>query len=236
MHYCMVLSSQHVLPRGWPFAQDGWHTTTTMELFLVINRLEYHRLQGTSMEHNLVDAKDHVTMAKDHNALVHNQTNTTKKYMTNYLLIYFGICLCCDHHMLSISNGPWSLSWQWEHNLVDAKDHIRKTVWPWPKISRPLPTTKMLWSTYIVLIMKKNNNLWWPKTISFHVVRFVCNIDKDYSKDYEMIDAKYQRTKDHIAMGKDYNNEANNFVIKDQTSWHLSKEIYPNPTPRNLAQ
>ena len=44
-----------------------------------------------------------------------------------------------------------------------------------------------------------------------------------------MMDAKYQRTKNHIAMGKDCNVVENNFVTKDQTSWHLSKEIYPNP-------
>ena len=43
-----------------------------------------------------------------------------------------------------------------------------------------------------------------------------------------MMDAKDQRTKDHIAMTKDCNVVANNFVTKDQTLWHLSKEDIPS--------
>lgn len=44
-----------------------------------------------------------------------------------------------------------------------------------------------------------------------------------------MMDAKDQRIEDDIAMGKECNAVANNFVTKDQTSWHLSKENIPKP-------
>ena len=77
---------------------------------LVINRLEYDRLQGTTMEYNLVDAKDHVTrdhmavvnnhvtMANDKNAMVNNKNDVTKKYMTKYqfllAFVYVMIITC----------------------------------------------------------------------------------------------------------------------------------------------
>lgn len=117
MYLALLLSSQHVPPRGWNFAQDGWHTTTTKELIMVINRLEYDRLQGTTMEYKVVDAKDHVTkdhmavannhvtLANDNNALVNNQNDVAKKCMTKYNLFLLGICLCCDHYMLLMVLG-----------------------------------------------------------------------------------------------------------------------------------
>lgn len=37
----------------------------------------------------------------------------------------------------------------------------------------------------------------------FHVVGFVCNIDKDYSQEYTKVDTKDKKTKDHIAFFKD---------------------------------
>ena len=105
--------------------KKSWHLFT-----LCCARSSNLMVLGHQWEHNLVDVKDHMVMAmaKDHMVVVkdtmdvaenHNnimgKTLCDQKFKKSWHLF----TLCCAR-----SSNLMVLGHQWEHNLVDVKDHM----------------------------------------------------------------------------------------------------------------